>query len=249
MQHIEQYLIRANAGNTTAKRRRDAWDTFLNLIGLGGAAYLWLGPPDFSFWLSLGLFIAWSATASGILKSVHQAREGRLQRRNPLAAQISERIAELDDFRAKGTLAERFHPRVAAGLEACASLHSQIVDGLASANWQARNPGAEWAKIAQQAQEAADNAMQQAVLACSGAFRPKGLARKTWERQVERDPVREEVCSRLGSIEGELRDLYSALGVQSATTASSISDVLSTLAEIRRAEEELDASTLHIGSL
>lgn len=249
MQHIEQYLIRANAGNTSAKRRRDTWDTFLNLIGLGGAAYLWLGPPDFSFWLSLGLFIAWSATASGLLKAVHQAREGRLQRRNPLAAQISERIAELDDFRAKGTLAERFHPRVASGLEACAALHSQIVEGLASTSWQARNPGGEWAKIALQAQDAADNAMHQAVLACSGAFRPKGLARKTWERQVERDPEREAVCSRLGAIEAELRDLYSALGVESATSASSIADVLATLAEIRRAEEELDAPTLHIGSL
>lgn len=249
MQHIEQYLIRANAGSASAKRRRDAWDTYLNLIGVGAAAYLWLGPPDFSFWLSLGLFIAWSATMSGILKAIHQAREGRLQRRNPLAAQISERIAELDDFRAKGTLAERFHPRVATGLEACAALHAQIVEGLASADWQGRNPGAEWAKISLQAREAADNAMQQAVLACTGAFRPKGLARKTWERQVERDPEREAVCARLGAIEQELRDLYSALGVQSATHTSSISDVLATLAEIRRAEEELDAPTINIGSL
>jgi len=249
VQHLEQYLIRANAGNASAKRRRDAWDTYLNLIGVGGAAYLWLGPPDFSFWLSLGLFIAWSATMSGILKSIHQAREGRLQRQNPLAAQISERIAELDDFRAKGTLAERFHPRVAAGLDACAALHSQIVDGLGGTDWQTRNPGGEWAKIALQAREAADSAMQQAVLACSGAFRPKGLARKTWERQVERDPDREAICSRLGAIESELRDLHAALGVQSATPASSISDVLATLSEIRRAEEELDAPTLHIGSL
>lgn len=84
--------------------------------------------------------------------------------------------------------------------------------------------------------------MQSAVATCVGGYRPKGMPRKTWQKRVEDDPTGNPVAQKLEAIEGELKELADALGVNTNATQASIAAVLANMSEIRRAEDELDGN-------
>lgn len=242
MQHFETYLARANEGRKLRTGLRERNSVLLNLAGLAGVAFLYLGPPDIKFWPCVGIFIGWTFLVDAFLKAVHGQADKKRERKNPIQEQFAERIAEFDDFREKRTLDERFHPRVASKLDQCARLHNEVAATLDSAEWKSQNSGPDWARIATQAREAADLAMQSAVMTCLASYRPKGMARKVWEAKVAADPDSPEITSRLEEVESELTALREALGARTTPSGSLIHDVLANMAEIRRAEEEVDGT-------
>lgn len=239
MQNFEEYLQQANATNLTFQQKKDGVEGLLYATGLGVAAYLTFGPHDLSFWLCVLLYIVYVGVVDTVLKAVFKRADAKRFAKNPFAARVSDQLAALDDFRQKHTLHERLHPAVAAKLEACATHRKSIVEALRSEGWGNRNPGSEMARVAEDAAKAAESAMSQAILAASGGYRPKGLARKVWQSRVEANPTASSQVDRLTVIEAELAELAEALGVRTQR-ATSIPNVLEALAEIRRAEEELD---------
>ncbi len=225
------------------QQKRDGFVALVNTTGFFTAVALYFTAID-SFWLCLLFLIVWAGIADSILSSHFKRVDTKRRKLNPVSEQMADRIAELDDYRAKHSLADRFHPRVAERIEACARIYDQILEGLESPAWLQRNAGSEWQGIAEQARGAAEKAMHSAVAACVGGYRPKGMPRKSWQKKVDEDAAAGEVVKRLTEIEGELSALADALGVTSAV-ASSIASVVARMGEIRRAEEELDG-TLHV---
>lgn len=241
MQHFENYLTRANVGHLARQHKRDGLTAFANTAGFFAAVGLYFTVVP-SFWLCLLILLVWAGIVDTILTTQFKRADTKRKLKSPVSEQTSDRIAELDDYRAKHTLEDRFHPKVAERIEACAQVYDQILEGLESASWRERNAGSEWQRIAEQARSAAERAMQSAVATCVGGYRPKGMPRKTWQKRVEDDPTGNPVAQKLEAIEGELKELADALGVNTNATQASIAAVLANMSEIRRAEDELDGN-------
>ena len=111
-----------------------------------------------------------------------------------------------------------------------------------SESWKNANPGSDWAKVGEDARQAASSAMMRVVDACAGAYRSKGMARKTWQAELENNPDAVQALARLAVIQADLQELADALGARAPAGTRSISEVLATMSEIRKAEEELDAT-------
>lgn len=214
---------------------------FFNAFGLISSIVLYFTVLQ-NFWLCILFFFVWAAITDTILSSQFKRADSKRRRQSPANEEMAARIAEFDDYRAKHTLLDRFNPNVSKHIEACAVTYDLIIEGIESTAWRAKNQGSEWQRVAEQARGAADKAMVSAVAACAGGYRPKGMPRKVWQKMVDDDPDCSAVVSKLEAIEADLSTLATALGVSSNAVGSSIANVLASMEEIRRAEEELDGS-------
>jgi hypothetical protein len=237
VQNFEAFLMYANAGHQMRRHRRDAAVAVGNGLGFAMSGYLWLGPPKVSLFVCLIMLGFWVAFVDGTFKGYYRRADLKRRSKDPTADRVRERIAEFDDFREKRTLGGRFHPKVKRKVEDCASIYHQIVDMVGSESWKQANPGSDWAKVGEDARQAASSAMMRVVDACAGAYRAKGMARRAWQAEDATQAL-----TKLAVIEADLRQLADALGARSTGGTRSIEEVLSTVGEIRRAEEELDAS-------
>lgn len=243
MKQFEAYLIAAAEESTTRARQREGITTMTTLVGVAIAAVLYFTTTR-SIWISVATFFLWTSVVNGIVNRIFARQDESRRRANPQEEEALDRVAELNRFRAQGSLIERFHPKVLASLDRCAGLVLQIRKVVSDPNWLAKHSGEEWQRVIAESLQAADATMSGAILTCAGGYRPKGMARKVWKEQVDADPDAAGKIAALATYEHELAQLAEALGATpSQAIGSPIGLVLKNLAEIRAAEQELDDLT------
>lgn len=195
-----------------------------------GAVTVWVTKSASLLWLIVGAVVVGKA-CTALADSWDRSYERRQARKDPSHREYWALITDFHAFTEANSLGERLHPAIGALLEECAGHLEWIQREFQLASQDRR-------VMLEPLMPACEQAMRRAVLLARSSFRPRGLKKKIWAAEIERNPEGLPEAQELKEILSHLEEVRAAVGNLGETLQ--LREALAHLSELQAAQDELD---------